>query len=281
MSEVWPTEWPTGRTRVVAILGDPVEQVKSPGRLTAFLRARGDDAVVVPMRVSAADLPALLDGLSRVPTIAGLVVTVPHKPAALAAALNTRGSATSRARRAASANILRRTPDGSWHADMLDGEGFVAGLRATGFEPRGRRALMVGAGGVGGAIAVALLDAGLASLRVHDVDPARAAALVARLSAEGSDIAVGAPDPAGCDLVVNATPVGMSGDPRMPLDPAGLTAAMSVAEVIMEPAVTPLLAEAARRGCRTYPGRLVMDHQLPLMAEALLPRDHDEPGGDA
>ncbi|WP_376097934.1 shikimate dehydrogenase family protein [Roseomonas sp. CCTCC AB2023176] len=261
-------DWPTGRTRVIAILGDPVEQVKSPATLTTLLRARGDDAVVVPMRVAAADLPALLDALSRVPTLAGLVVTVPHKPAALAAAK----TATPRARRAAAANTLRRMPGSTWHADMLDGEGFVAGLRATGFEPRGRRALMVGAGGVGGAIAVALMDAGLAALRVHDVDAARAAALAARLSAEGADVVATGPDPDGCDLIVNATPVGMSGDPRTPLDPAALSPGMSVAEVIMEPAVTPLLAAATRIGCRTHPGRLVLEHQLPLMAEALLPR---------
>ncbi len=240
-----------GATRVIAIVGDPIAQVKSPAGVTQSLIDRGCNAVVVPIHVSAADLEGFVRGASLAQNLDGLIVTVPHKfdAARLCASL------TERARFLGAVNVLRRTPAGGWHGDQVDGLGFVEGIRRAGAHTEGRRALLVGAGGAGSAIALALLDAGVAELAVHDGDATRRDALIARLrERHGGKVRAGTADPAGFQIVVNATPAGMrDGDP-LPVDASRFEATMFVADVITVPAVTPMLAAARARGCGTQTG---------------------------
>ena len=142
----------SGETLVVPIVGDPIAQVKSPDGITRLFAERGCDAVVVPLQVASADLDALLTGLSASASVGGLIATVPHK-FGLAAHCAT---LTDRARFLGSANVARRGPDGGRHGDHVDGAAFVAAVRAAGGTPDGARALQVGAGGAGSAIALAL-----------------------------------------------------------------------------------------------------------------------------
>ena len=236
----------SGATRVIFIAGDPIAQVQSPHGVTAGLRARGADAIVVPAQVKPSDLESFFALAQRLPNVDGIIVTVPHKFAALSLCEH----ATPRARSIGATNVVRRGADGRWEAEMCDGEGYVAGLRKAGCEPRGRRALLVGAGGAGSAIAHALLDAGVAALALHDADAARRDALAAKLRAYGALAPqVGSTDPSGFDLVINATPMGMrNGDP-LPVEVDKLSAATFVGDVITVPAVPPLIEAARARGC--------------------------------
>ncbi|MGW4502914.1 shikimate dehydrogenase family protein [Micromonospora sp. NPDC004336] len=249
-----------GATRVYALLGDPIAQVRAPGLLNPVLARRGVDAVLVPVHVAPADLARVVGGLQRVANLDGMLVTVPHKAAVLALA----DRASDRARLAGSANALRREPDGTWTADTFDGDGFVRGLVAGGHRPRGRRVCVVGAGGAGSAIAVALLDAGVAELRLADTDPDRLETLRRRLGAAypGRVVAAARPRLADADLAVNATPLGLRpGDP-LPFAVADLPADAVVADIIMTPAETALLAEARRHGLRAHPGEPMLAHQI-------------------
>ncbi len=242
---------PDGATRLIPIVGDPIAQVKSPAGITAALQARGVNAYVVPVHVGVTDVDACLVGLSLAHNVDAILATVPHKFAAFRNA----ATATPRATLLGAANVLRRNQDGTWHADMLDGVAFVTALRSAGCDPAGRRALLVGAGGAGTAIALALLDAGVAVLAIHDADLARRDALLGRLAARGAGrTRAGSPDPTGFDLVANATPAGMRADDAPPVQTAGLTPAMTVGDVITVPEVTPLLAAARAIGCPTATG---------------------------
>jgi shikimate dehydrogenase len=150
---------------------------------------------------------------------------------------------------------------------MTDGVALVAALRAAGCAPTGRNALVVGVGGAGSAVALALAEAG-ARVAVHDIDPARRDDVVARLAAWR--IAVGSADPAGHDLVVNATPLGMApGDP-LPVDAARITAGAVVADLVTKPAVTPLLAAARERGGQIVTGEDMFAPQAGILADFLL-----------
>ena len=136
-------------------------------------------------------------------SVAGLIATVPHK-FGLAAQCAT---LTDRAAFLGSVNVARRNPEGTWHGDQVDGAAFVAAAGANGARPEGARALQVGA--AGSAIALALLDAGLAELTLYDADPARLDALTGRLRDRyGDRVRTGATDPAGYGIVANATPMG-------------------------------------------------------------------------
>jgi len=216
--------------------------------MTAGSAARGRNAILVPAHVTPADLPAFLGSTRLIRNLDGLIVTIPHKFTCVP-------FCTSHNERSAflgAVNIIRREGEG-WHGDMLDGLGFVAAIRAKGGEPRGARALLVGAGGAGWAIALALVDAGVASLAIHDTDIARRDALIKKLRTR-MPVTVGSADPTGYDLVANASSAGMkAGDPH-PVDVARLSAGTFAACAITSPDPAPWIAAAIAKGCRTSNG---------------------------
>jgi shikimate dehydrogenase len=253
----------SGATRIHLIVGDPIGQAKSPAGLTRVFAERGVDAVCIPMQVPSPDFDTFMAAAKRVQNIDGIVITVPHK---FSAARHCE-TLSARAHKLAAVNVMRREADGRWSGDMTDGVALMAALRAKGFEPKGRRALVVGAGGAGSAVALALVEAG-ASLAVSEVDPGRRDGLRRRLA--GWDVAIGSGDPSGFDLVVNASPMGMApGDP-LPVDVAKLDGGAFVADLVTKPAVTPLLEAARRRGSPLLTGEGMFEPQAGILADFLL-----------
>jgi shikimate dehydrogenase len=255
----------SGSTRLFAVLGDPVRQVRAPQLLNPLLADLGVDAVLVPIHASAAHLSEVVRGLQLTGNVDGLLVTVPHKAAAQAFA-EVHSPAV---RLAGSTNALRRAADGRWHADNFDGAGFVAGLAAAGHPPAGKRVTLVGAGGAGGAIAAALVLAGVDRLTVVDLDQARVSALLGRLSEYAADRvrAGGSAVGDGADLIVNATALGLREQDPLPFDPAHLAPGTVVADIIMSPARTRLLRTAAALGLPVHPGAPMLDHQISMYRE--------------
>lgn len=247
-----------GNTRLYPVLGYPVRQVRAPALINPMLARTGTDAVVVPVEVRPADLASVVAGLRAMRNVDGLLVTVPHKVAVAGMA----DRRSSRVEVCGSANVLRRDPDSGWSADMVDGLGFVAGLAAAGLEVRGRRTAVVGVGGAGVAIAAALLEAGVGELAVLDVDANRRTAVLERLRAFWPDQVSADADLKGVDLAVNATPLGLKPDDPLPFDPARLPPSAIVADIIMDPVRTPLLAAAEAAGRCTHRGEPTLRHQL-------------------
>ncbi len=255
----------TGNTRVLGILADPIAHVKAPPGINGVAIRRGKDAVMVPLQVSPQALPAFAESLRNLKSFDGGIVTVPHKGAmaGLCDAISDRAQAMG------AVNVIRREDDGRLVGDMLDGAGFLAGLAAAGIEVAGRRVYLVGAGGAASAIAFAMAGAGVAQLTLANRTRAKAEDLGRRIAATYPDaaVSVGDDDPSGHDIVVNGTSLGMRPGDALPLDADRLEPTMVVAEVIMEPAVTPLLARAQERGCRIHLGKPMLEHQLELMAD--------------
>jgi shikimate dehydrogenase len=152
---------------------------------------------------------------------------------------------------------------------MFDGTGFVRGVQRKGFELTGRRALVVGTGGVGSAIAASLAAAGIAAISLFDVNTACCEALAQRLKDNHPQIQVttGSNDPAGHDLVVNATPLGMNETDALPMDTSRLSPETFVGEVVMRAENTAFLAAAQARGCRTQVGTDMLYEQIPAYLE--------------
>jgi shikimate dehydrogenase len=255
----------SGRTRLIAHVGYPTESFKAPMIYNPWFERCGVDAVVVPVGVQVADYPAVLGALARVTNLRGALVTMPHKVATLGLV----AEASPAARIAGACNALLLRDDGSWLGDQFDGEGFVRGVVRKGFTTRGCRALVAGAGGVGSAIAASLAAAGVAELTLFDRDPATAEALRGRLLEHYPELVVqtGSADPAGQDLVVNATPLGMRDDDPLPFDVARIAATTFVGEVVMKTEITPLLRAARDRGCRIQVGTDMLFEMIPAYLE--------------
>ena len=255
----------TGRTWVFGILADPIHHVRTPQALNALMEKRGFDGVLAPFHVGAADLAAFVGALRLMRNLGGFIVTVPHKTAIVSLC----DEVTESARRIGAVNAVRREADGRLIGEMLDGAGFVAGLRRSGIEPNGRSVYLAGAGGAANAIAFALAQAGVSRLTIANRTRPKAEDLVRRVAAflPAAKVEIGSPDPSGHDLVVNATSLGLKdGDPP-PLDADRLDGSQVVAEIIMQPETTALLAAAAACGCRVHPGKPMLTCQLDLMAD--------------
>ena len=257
----------SGATRLHYIVGDPIAQVKSPAGVSQAFADHGRDAVCVPAHVSPAHLADWVRGASLAQNVDGIIVTVPHKFACTDLCATT----SDRAAFLHTVNTMRRNADGSWHGDMFDGLGFVTAMQDKGCSPAGQKALLVGAGGAGSAIAHALVMAGVSQLAIHDPDEQRRGSLVDRLTGLGRcHVTHGSPDPSGFDLVLNATPVGMKeGDP-FPLDVSKLVPGMFCGCVITAPAVTPFIAAARAKGCHTMTGSDMFVRVRDLMVAFLL-----------
>jgi shikimate dehydrogenase len=255
----------TGETRLYVIVGHPVAQVKAPMAFNPLFRAAGRNAVLVPVDVAPKSLDSAIAGLKAIANLDGIVVTVPHK----ARMCELVDEVLPTGRMVGAINAARRERDGSWVGDMFDGRGSVQGLRTAGIEPRGRKALLVGAGGAGSAVAFALAEAGVARLTIFDVDAAKAERVVGgvRRAYPAVQAEAGPPVPRrDHDTVINATPMGMSPSDPLPVDPATIDPSMLVVDVIMKPDVTPLLKAAQAKGCRIQLGRHMLEGQVAAVA---------------
>ena len=255
----------TGTTALLAHIGWPTHAFKAPMIYNPYFERAGIDAVVVPMACREENYPAFLRALFTLENIRGALITMPHK-ASTVSLLDVRSPAVEIA---GACNAVRRDGDGRLVGDLFDGEGFVRGLRRKGCVVSGASVLVVGAGGVGSAIAASLAAAGARSMALFDVNAERADALDARLRPHypSLELRTGSRDPAGFDIVVNATPLGMSDGDAMPLDVTRIASTTFVGEVVMRSEMTPFLKAAAERGCRFQVGTDMLFEQIPLYLE--------------
>jgi shikimate dehydrogenase len=253
-----------GRTRLYGIIGHPIEQVGSPAAFSARFRAAGWNAILLPFDVRPEAFDATVRGLMALGNLDGLIATIPYKfrmPAFMDEVLPT-------GRIVGAINTMKRAADGRWIGDMFDGRGFIAALARQGHSVKDRRALLLGAGGAGSAVGCAIAEAGAAALTIVDQAPAKAAELATRIrnAFPQCHTQVGAPDPAGADLIVNATPVGMAPEDGLPVALPPLDPATIVFDIIVKDEPTPLQRFARDCGCPILGGRMMLEGQVETMA---------------
>ena len=254
-----------GTTTVIAHIGFPTFAFKAPMIYNPYFEHAGIDAVVVPMGCQAEDYAGFLRAVFKLTNIGGALITMPHKVTTVALL----DEASPTVQIAGSCNAVRRGANGQLQGDMFDGEGFVRGVLRKGFALEGKRALVVGAGGVGSAIAASLASAGLGGIGLFDMNDASAKALGGRLQQHypAMEVTTGSNDPDGFDVVVNATPMGMNeGDP-LPMDVSRIAPTSFVGEVVMKSEMTAFLAAAKARGCQTQIGTDMLFEQIPAYLE--------------
>jgi shikimate dehydrogenase len=255
----------SGNTTLIAHLGYPTHTFMSPLICNPWFDKNGIDTVVVPMGVKAEEYPEFLKYLFKLTNIRGALVTMPHK------VTTTRlvDELTPTAQIAGAANAVRLRDDGTLIGDQFDGAGFVRGVERSGFPLAGKRALVVGNGGVGSAIAASLAAAGVAALGLFDPVKESSESLAARIDEHYPQIRIdtGSSDPQGYDIVVNATPLGMKDDDPLPMDVDRIGPDTFVGEVVMKQQVTPFLKAAMDKGCRVQVGTDMLFEQIPAYLE--------------
>jgi len=255
----------TGTTEFIAHIGYPTHTFKSPSIYNPYFERAQIDAVLIPVACEPGPFPGVLKALFEVRNMRGAVITMPHKVSILPLL----DHLSPAARVAGACNAVRRSADGGLEGDMFDGIGFVRAVQRQGLVVPGARVLIVGAGGVGSAIAASLAAAGAGAIALFDSRTEVAEALAARIAEHCPQVQLrtGSSDADGYDLVVNATPMGMNvGDP-MPLDVTRVMSGSIVCDVVHSAKPTAFLMAAQARGARIQGGADMLYEQIPAYLE--------------
>lgn len=256
----------SGGTDVYLILGDPVEQVLAPETFNPLFAQFGHDAILVPVQIAPDNLHAFVKAAFLAKNIKGLWVTIPHKVPVMDAL----DSCSDLARLAGAVNAIRRNADGSLEGGLFDGEGFVSSLAYFNIAHAGKKVLILGAGGAAAAIGASLVlprSSGHA-LEVALFDPTSGKSLevAARLSASHTARVCSAntSNPAGFDLVINASPLGLKATDPLPCDVTQLGAGTALVDIVMKNYPTPVVQATRARGLQAEPGFEMLIQQAHL-----------------
>jgi shikimate dehydrogenase len=255
----------TGKTSFIAHIGWPTHAFKAPMIYNPYFAQVGIDTIVVPMGCKAEHFAGFLPAVFSLENIHGALITMPHK----VSTVELLDEVSPTVRIANACNAVRRDERGRLVGDMFDGEGFVRGVLRKGCVLQGARVLVVGAGGVGSAIAASLAAAGIGAITLFDARAASADALGERIRTHypSIQVATGSNDPAGFDLVVNATPMGMNDGDELPVDVSRIAPSTFVGEVVMKTEMTAFLKAVQARGCRFQIGSDMLFEQIPAYLE--------------
>jgi shikimate dehydrogenase len=254
-----------GDTKLIAHIGYPTASFRAPSIYNPWFRRRGINAVVVPLGVTSENFREAFPQICRFTNFHGALITMPHK----ATVVGWLDEASAAVRVAGACNAVRRSGDGKLIGGMFDGEGFVRAAPGAGRNIAGQRVHIVGAGGVGSAIAAACAKAGAGEIALTDMRAEATERLAERLRKNYPDlkISLGMNDPSGFDVAVNATPLGTYPDDPLPLDPSRLSPSALVGEVVLKPATTAFLAAAKSRGLACVTGLDMLFEQIPAYLE--------------
>jgi shikimate dehydrogenase len=253
----------TGRTRLAGIMGWPVAHSRSPALHGFWLEEHAIDGAYLPLPVHPKHL---LEALRALPILGfrGCNLTIPHKEAALEGLDRVESSA----RRIGAVNTVVVAEDGSLEGSNTDAFGFRQNLAecVPEWEPGRAPAVVLGAGGASRAVVAALLDLGVAEIRVVNRSRLRAQALCRDLGNGESAITAHGWEEAerllgGAGILVNTTNLGMEGEPPLELDIRLLPRSAPVADLVYAPLETALLRAAREAGHKRVDGLGTLLHQ--------------------
>jgi shikimate dehydrogenase len=250
----------SGAAKLAGVMGWPVAHSRSPALHGFWLREHGIDGAYVPLPVKPENLRRALQDLPLL-GFAGCNITIPHKEDALKAV----DEYDPTARRVGAVNTIVVGPNGAIEGRNTDGFGFLESLRAAvkGWRAAAGPAVVLGAGGAARAIVAALIDDGAPEIRLVNRTPERAAKLAKALAGPVRGVAweERAKALAGAALLVNATSLGMTGQPALELPLDALPENAVVNDIVYVPITTPLLAAARARGNPAVDGLDMLLHQ--------------------
>ncbi|WP_142781830.1 shikimate dehydrogenase [Agrobacterium sp. T29] len=260
----------TGETNLFYIIGSPIAHFRAPIMFNGYFAAKGHNFCCTGLHVQPGDLAETFALVRKIDNIKGLCITIPHKIDAVPLV----DRLTEAGQRVGSVNFVRREADGTLTGHNIDGQGFMRGLAGNGVELAGASVVQVGVGGVGRAIAFSLVSSGIGKITLVNRDTDKAERLASELrDAIGTVVVVAAQEGEislkDANLLVNATSVGMVSNLGLPIVIDGINPTCTVADVVLKPEETELLAAARALGCRTIPGTAMLKPQIELCEEFL------------
>ena len=253
----------SGKTRLLALIGNPVGHSLSPAMHNASFAAEGLDYVYVALDVEPEDVPAAVKGAAAL-KLRGFNITMPHKRAMIP--LMDDLDEAARVSGAVNTVVIE---DQELRGFNTDGAGLVEACKEANVALAGRRVLLLGAGGAAASIAVAFCDEGIKELHIvnRNVEHAESLSDKLRKAGKGVEIEVGPTEildetPPDAPVVVNATPLGMKDGDPLPLPEAYLDEDRVIIDAVYRPGTeTALVRHARDRGATVVAGQRMLLYQ--------------------
>ena len=251
-----------GKTKLLALIGDPVGHSLSPAMHNASFAADGLDFVYVALRVGAEDLPDAVRGAAAL-GLGGFNVTMPHKRAMVPLV----DELDEGARISGAVNTVV-IEDQKLRGFNTDGPGMIEACGEAGIWLDGRRVLLLGAGGAAASVAAAFCDAGIGELIIVNRNVEHAGTLADKLREADKEAEIEVHPTGALDgtvrapIIVNATPLGMRDDDPLPLPPEYLEGGVALVDAVYRPgAETALVRRARERGATVVTGQRMLLYQ--------------------
>jgi len=254
----------SGTTKIIFMVGNPIDQVKSPAIMNKIFVEMAVDIAVIPIAVQPDGIDDFMKSFRHMNNALGAIYTVPFKQKAFAEC----DSVSTRAQLLEVCNVVRKDKNGTLWGDATDGLGYLAGLENHNMDPSGKVATVIGAGGAGAAIACGLAERKAHKILILDVNLARQEELLNRLAGAFPDTIFlrQADEGFAPDIIANATPLGMRPNDPLPFPADQLPPFSFVSDVVTNMAMTPFLQAAKQRNCIIQTGAEMAAAQVELFA---------------
>ncbi|MCF6180624.1 hypothetical protein [Lutibacter sp.] len=254
-----------GKTKIYGILGDPIHHVSVPKLMNHLFAKKKENKVLIPIHVDKISLKSTIEGLKYIQNFNGLVITMPHKTEIV----KYLDEASEEVKRVGACNVIKRTSEGLLKGTLLDGNGFIEGLRHHKHSIKSKNIFLLGAGGAASGIAYSLCENGIKKLTIYNRSKTKASTLIENLKVIYPNIEIGYKDQISMDtdILINATSVGMQENDKPILSLSNLASNTLVAEIITNPKITCTLKKAIEKGCKIHKGIAMLKGQIRLMNE--------------
>lgn len=260
----------SGATQLLALIGNPLTHAKTPLLANQWLMRQEifGKYVLLPLQTAPQDLASVINGLRHVESFSGAVITMPHKTSIVPLL----DELSPEASQVGAVNVIRRNPSGHLVGTLLDGEGFVQGLKQAGHEVSASRCLLKGAGGAASAIAFALARHGCKALTIENRSMEKAQLLANKVTQHFPALLVqAATHPTGhFDIAINATSLGMNAGDELPFSHTIIQQSQLIAECVISVDETPILKLAKQTGKATHAGLAMLQAQLDMMLRFMI-----------
>jgi shikimate dehydrogenase len=254
-----------GSTKIYGIIGDPIKHVAVPKLMNALYEKNAENKILIPFHVKQYSLESIINGLKKIQNFKGAVITMPHKTEIVKYI----DEAPNEVQRIGACNVIKRTTKGTIKGDLLDGNGFVQGLKSNNHSLKAKNIFLLGCGGAASAISYALCENKIKKLAIYNRTKSKAIKLIEKLKLAYPNIEIYYNDNISkdIDILINATPVGMKENDKPILSLSNINSKTLVAEIITSPEITCTLKAALEKGCKIHKGIAMLEGQIKLMNE--------------
>lgn len=257
-----------GATKLIALIGDPIEKAKTPEMLNKLLAEQGKlgEYLAVGFHVNTEHLAETIQGIRNIKNFIGAVVTMPHKNQIL----NFLEQVEPVVNIINAANVFTRNLEGTLSGYNFDGIGFLNGLQQANFDVEHKHVVLIGAGGAAAAISYELLKQQCQTLTIVNRSPQKAEDLKQKLLTQFPEVKINLNDiPDEIDLLINASSLGMKESDPLPISEDIIKKSKFVADCIATIEETKFL-QTAKKYCPTHTGKAMLNGQLSLILELFL-----------